>query len=70
LKALADSGNFLISEIPANWVYLTEGGEAKVYLHPDQLSVIKRNDAAYVSPDGSWYFLECNPAGQFLWLED
>jgi glutathione synthase/RimK-type ligase-like ATP-grasp enzyme len=22
-----------------------------------------------ISPDGAWYFLECNPAGQFLWLE-
>jgi glutathione synthase/RimK-type ligase-like ATP-grasp enzyme len=22
-----------------------------------------------VSPDDNWYFLECNPAGQFLWLE-
>jgi hypothetical protein len=22
-----------------------------------------------VSPEGNWYFLECNPAGQFLWLE-
>lgn len=27
--------------------YLTEGGESKVYLNPDQLSVIKLNDAAY-----------------------
>lgn len=23
-----------------------------------------------VSPNGQWYFLECNPAGQFLWLEN
>jgi glutathione synthase/RimK-type ligase-like ATP-grasp enzyme len=23
-----------------------------------------------VTPDGEWYFLECNPAGQFLWLEN
>lgn len=22
-----------------------------------------------VSPDNKWYFLECNPGGQFLWLE-
>jgi glutathione synthase/RimK-type ligase-like ATP-grasp enzyme len=22
-----------------------------------------------VSPDGEWFFLECNPAGQFLWIE-
>jgi glutathione synthase/RimK-type ligase-like ATP-grasp enzyme len=22
-----------------------------------------------VTPGGEWYFLECNPAGQFLWLE-
>ena len=22
-----------------------------------------------VCPNGKWYFLECNPAGQFLWLE-
>lgn len=22
-----------------------------------------------VTPDGEWYFLECNPVGQFLWLE-
>lgn len=23
-----------------------------------------------VTPDGGWFFLECNPAGQFLWLEN
>jgi hypothetical protein len=47
LKELADSNNLRIPEIPADWSYLTHGGEAKVYLHPDQLSVIKLNDAVY-----------------------
>ncbi len=47
LKALADSENLLIGEMPADWIYLTEGGESKVYLHPDQHSVIKLNDAYY-----------------------
>jgi glutathione synthase/RimK-type ligase-like ATP-grasp enzyme len=23
-----------------------------------------------VTPDNDWYFLECNPAGQFLWIEN
>ena len=23
-----------------------------------------------ISPNGDWYFLECNPAGQYLWLEN
>lgn len=33
----------------------------------------KLNYGAYdfiISPDGQWYFLECNPAGQFLWMEN
>src|SRR5690606_3306239 len=47
LKSLADSKNLWIPEIPADWTYLTEGGESKVYLHPDQHSVIKQNDAGY-----------------------
>ncbi len=23
-----------------------------------------------VDPDGAWWFLECNPNGQWLWLQD
>jgi hypothetical protein len=47
LKALTDTQNFLISDMPEDWIYLTEGGESKVYLHSDQLNVIKLNDATY-----------------------
>lgn len=47
LKALADPRNLWIPEIPADWTWLTHGGEANVYLHSDQHSVIKLNDAVY-----------------------
>ncbi|HEX7848031.1 MAG TPA: hypothetical protein VF476_19670 [Chitinophagaceae bacterium] len=47
LQELARSQNLFIPSIPAGWNYLTHGGEASVYLHPDQLSVVKLNDAIY-----------------------
>jgi hypothetical protein len=47
LKAFADTHNLWISEIPSDWTYLTHGGEAKIYLHPDGLSVVKLNDGVY-----------------------
>ncbi len=39
LQKLADKENLWIPYLPADWTYLTHGGEAKIYLHPDQLSV-------------------------------
>jgi hypothetical protein len=47
LQELAIAKGFWIPTIPVDWVYLTEGGESRVYLHPDQSSVIKLNDAGY-----------------------
>lgn len=34
-------------DLPSEDRYLTRGGEAKVYLHPDSVHVIKLNDAIY-----------------------
>jgi hypothetical protein len=45
LQKLAVTQGFWMPTIPSDWVYLTKGGESRVYLHPDQLSVIKLNDA-------------------------
>ncbi|OQP51792.1 hypothetical protein A4H97_26660 [Niastella yeongjuensis] len=36
-----------MQSLPVDSQYLTEGGEAKIYLAPDQLHVIKNNDAVY-----------------------
>jgi hypothetical protein len=47
LQKIADKENLWIPNLPADWAYLTHGGEAKIYLHPDQLSVVKLNDAVY-----------------------
>lgn len=47
LQQLAITSGFMISEIPAEWNYLTHGGESSVYLHAGNKSVIKINDAIY-----------------------
>ena len=47
LIAYADDNGFWMESLPAGSQYLTEGGESKVYLAPDQLHVIKNNDAVY-----------------------
>jgi len=47
LQKLAITKSFWVPSIPSDWVYLTEGGESRVYLHPDQSSVIKLNDSGY-----------------------
>jgi hypothetical protein len=47
LKAYAEDNELWMQSLPAGSQYLTEGGESKVYLAPDQLHVIKNNDAVY-----------------------
>lgn len=47
LKELATSQNLWIPSVPDDWSYLTEGGEAKIFLHSDHLNVIKLNDGVY-----------------------
>lgn len=47
LTNLAAVNNLWIPEILTDWTYLTEGGEAKVFMVPSQQSVIKVNDAVY-----------------------
>jgi hypothetical protein len=39
--------NLWVTDVPSEQRYLTRGGEAKVYLHSDNLHVIKLNDAVY-----------------------
>jgi hypothetical protein len=47
LKTYAENKGFWMQSLPAGSLYLTEGGESKIYLAPDQLHVIKNNDAVY-----------------------
>jgi len=47
LKAYAEDKGLWMPSLPAGSQYLTEGGESKIYLAPDQLHVIKNNDAVY-----------------------
>ncbi|CAL1517027.1 hypothetical protein MMC2321_00758 [Chitinophaga sp. MM2321] len=47
LKSHAEKAGLWLSSLPAGSEYLTEGGEAKVYLSPDKRHVIKTNDAIY-----------------------
>ena len=47
LKAYAKKENLWLESLPSGSQYLTEGGEAKVYLAEDGHSVIKVNDAGY-----------------------
>ncbi|AEW00906.1 hypothetical protein Niako_4650 [Niastella koreensis GR20-10] len=47
IKAYAEDKRLWMQSLPAGSQYLTEGGESKIYLAPDQLHVIKNNDAVY-----------------------
>jgi hypothetical protein len=47
LKDLATKHNYWVENLPDEKNYLTEGGEAKVYLHTDNKNVIKLNDGIY-----------------------
>lgn len=47
LKQLASKHDWWVQNVPNKDKYLAEGGEAKVYLHVDNKSVIKLNDAIY-----------------------
>lgn len=47
LKQLTNKHNWWVQNLPDKDKYLAEGGEAKVYLHSDNKSVIKLNDGVY-----------------------
>jgi Serine/Threonine/Tyrosine Kinase found in polyvalent proteins len=49
LRAFITTSNLWISEYPQEERYISEGGEAKIYLDKDNRSVIKLNDAVYYS---------------------
>ena len=45
LRSYAERSGLLIPSLPLETEYLTSGGEARIYLAPDWLKVIKVNDA-------------------------
>jgi hypothetical protein len=47
LKAYAEDKGIWMQALPEGSQYLTHGGESEIYLAPDQLHVIKNNDAIY-----------------------
>jgi hypothetical protein len=47
LKIQAEDKRFWMQSLPEGCQYLTHGGESEIYLAPDQLHVIKSNDAVY-----------------------
>jgi Serine/Threonine/Tyrosine Kinase found in polyvalent proteins len=47
VKSYAEIEGLWLESIPSGYLYLTEGGESKVYLSGDGRSVIKINDAGY-----------------------
>ena len=47
LKTFCDENDLWVNNIPGEDRYLTRGGEARVFLHPDNKKVIKLNDAVY-----------------------
>src|ERR1044071_6720091 len=47
LETYSDENKLWISDLPKEDRYLTRGGEARVYLDPDNKNVIKLNDAIY-----------------------
>jgi len=47
LQEIATQNDYWVKELPRQECYLARGGEAKVYLHEDNKSVIKINDGVY-----------------------
>lgn len=47
LKTYAEDKGLWMPSLPEGCQYLTHGGESEIYLAPDQLHVIKNNDAVY-----------------------
>jgi hypothetical protein len=47
LETFCHENNLWVSDIPGEDRYLTRGGEARVYLHPDNKNVLKLNDGVY-----------------------
>jgi hypothetical protein len=47
LESFCNEIGLWVTETPGEDRYLTRGGEARVYLHPDNKNVIKLNDAVY-----------------------
>jgi serine/threonin/tyrosin kinase-like protein len=47
LKAYAEERDLWMQSLPIGCQYLTQGGESEIHLAPDQLHVIKNNDAVY-----------------------
>jgi len=47
LKSYADRSGLWLETLPAGSVYLTRGGESRIYLAADKFDVIKINDAIY-----------------------
>ena len=47
LEEFASWNGYWVRDLPPDELYLTEGGEAKVYLHPDGRHVVKLNDGVY-----------------------
>ena len=47
LKDYAKNNGWWLETLPQGSEYVTRGGEAKIYLAPDKLNVLKVNDAIY-----------------------
>jgi len=47
LKTYAEDKGLWMQSLPEGCQYLTHGGESEIYLAPDQIHVIKNNDAVY-----------------------
>ena len=47
LEKFSTENDLWVIDIPSEDRYLTRGGEARVYLHPDSLNVVKLNDTVY-----------------------
>jgi len=47
LETYSDANKLWLTDLPGEDRYLTRGGEARVYLDPDNTNVIKLNDAIY-----------------------
>lgn len=47
LKNITSQDGYWVEQLPGNEFYLTAGGEASIYLHPDRRNVIKINDGIY-----------------------
>ncbi|WP_281322746.1 MvdC/MvdD family ATP grasp protein [Flavobacterium aestivum] len=68
--AKTDWRRYDLANTPHSIITPPDNIKAKIYILMKEFNLIYGALDFIVSKDGTWYFLEINPSGQYLWIED